>query len=134
VAAANAGQATVCSLASSVRLSRLPPRLGDGATKPAAASLRPLLDREPVAAKDYRGHRAVVLLTLAFAPVKRAIADLRLGIRRGGRMSRTRIAPRGSRANSVCPHYAHNQVMSCDVVRTRQGYNLQVCWPAVPDP
>ena len=46
---------------------------------PAAARLRPLLDREPVAAQDGPGDRAIEVLTLAFAPVKRAIPGVRLG-------------------------------------------------------
>jgi len=46
---------------------------------PAAAPLRPLLDREPVAAQDGPGQRAIAVLTLAFAPVKRAIPRVRLG-------------------------------------------------------
>ena len=71
--------------------------------RPAAAPLRPLLDREPVAAQDGPGHRAIAALTLAFAPVTRAVPGLRLGIRRAGRMSPTRSARRGSRGRSVCP-------------------------------
>src|SRR5713226_2901294 len=47
---------------------------------PAAAPLRTLLDREPVAAQDAPGHRAIVVLTFAFAPVKRAIPGVRLGL------------------------------------------------------
>jgi len=46
---------------------------------PAAAPLHPLLDREPVAAQDGSGQGAIAVLTLAFAPVKRAIPGVRLG-------------------------------------------------------
>jgi hypothetical protein len=46
---------------------------------PAAAPLRSLLDREPVAAQDGPGQRAIAVLTLAFAPVTRAMLGVRLG-------------------------------------------------------
>jgi len=71
--------------------------------RPAAAPLRPPLAREPVAAQDGPGHRAIAVLTLAFAPVTRAVPGLRLGSRRAGRIQPTRIARRGSRGRSVCP-------------------------------
>jgi hypothetical protein len=74
--------------------------------RPAAAPLRPPPARAPVAAQDSPRHRAIAVLTLAFAPVPRAVPGLRLGIRRAGRMSPTRGARRGSRGNSVYPSYA----------------------------
>jgi hypothetical protein len=46
---------------------------------PAAAPLRLLLDREPVAAPDGPGHGAIAVPTLAFAPVTRAMPSVRLG-------------------------------------------------------
>jgi len=64
---------------SSVLLSMLPLPPGGAPPGPAAAPLRPLLDREPVAAQDGPGQRAIAVLTLAFAPVKRAIPGVRLG-------------------------------------------------------
>src|SRR3990167_4222057 len=69
--------------------------------RPAAVPLRPPLAREPVATQDGPGHRAIAVLTLALAPVTRAVPGLRLGIRRAGRMSPTRIARRGSRGRGV---------------------------------
>ena len=45
----------------------------------------------PVAAQDGPGQRAIAVLTLAFAPVTRAVPGLRLGIRAGGRIVPTRI-------------------------------------------
>jgi hypothetical protein len=65
--------------ASSVFLSMLPLPPGGGAPGPAAAPLRPLLDRGSVAAHDGPGQRGFVVLTLAFAPVKRTIPGVRLG-------------------------------------------------------
>ena len=59
-----------------------------------------------MAAQDGPGHRAIAVLTLAFAPVTRAVPGLRLGIRRAGRMSPTRVARGGSRGRSVCPSHA----------------------------
>ncbi len=52
---------------------------------------------EPVAAQDGPGHRAIAVLTLAFAPVTRAVPGLRLGNRRAGRMSPTRVVRREKR-------------------------------------
>jgi hypothetical protein len=46
---------------------------------PAAAPLRPLRDREPVAAQDGRGQRAIAVPTPVFAPVTRALPGVRLG-------------------------------------------------------
>jgi hypothetical protein len=48
-------------------------------SSPRTAPLRPLLDREPVAAQDGLGHRAIAVLTLAFALLKRPIPGVRLG-------------------------------------------------------
>jgi len=56
-------------------------------------------------ARDGPGQRAIAVRTLAFAPVKRVMPGVRLGIRRGGRMSPTRVARRGSRGSSVCPSF-----------------------------
>ncbi len=56
-------------------------------------------------------HRAIAALTLAFAPVTRAVPGLRLGIRRAGRISPTRAARRGSRGRSVCPIYAQREAI-----------------------
>ena len=47
--------------------------------RPRSRTPPPALDREPVAAQDGPGQRAIAVLTLAFAPVKRAIPGVRLG-------------------------------------------------------
>ena len=60
----------------------LAPRARSGAPAPpgpAAAPLGPLRDREPVAAPDVPGQRAIAVLTLAVAPVKQAPPGVRLG-------------------------------------------------------
>jgi hypothetical protein len=57
--------------------SPLPP--GGGAPSAPTPPPRPLLDREPVAAQDGSGQRGIAVLTLAFAPVTRAIPGVRLG-------------------------------------------------------
>jgi transposase-like protein len=44
--------------------------------RPSAAPLRGLLDRAPVAVQDGSGQRAIGVLTLALAPVKRALAGV----------------------------------------------------------
>jgi hypothetical protein len=84
-----------------------------------------MLDKELVLAQDSPGHRAIVVLTLAFASVKRAIPGVRLG-QQGGRISPTRMAWRGSRGSSVYPFYAlkPSTATSIEVVRPASAQSI----------
>jgi len=68
----------------------------------AAAALRPALDRQSVTEQDGLGQQATALLTLAFLLVKQVIAGDHAGGWRGGQISPSRHARRGSGGNGVC--------------------------------
>jgi hypothetical protein len=73
---------------------------------PASPALRPLLDREPVAAQsgsESAGDRGP---KPRLRPGKAGRPGVRPGVRREGALGLTRVARRRSRGSSVCPSYA----------------------------
>jgi hypothetical protein len=78
---------------------------------PAAAPLHPRLDREPAAAHLRWGPRAIAVLTLAFAPVTRAMPGVRLGP--AGEAACRPPALRGEGAEGTA-----SVLCACDVVGT----------------
>ena len=85
---------------------------------PAAAPLRTLLDREPVAAQDGSGQRGIAVLTLAFAPVTRAIPGVRLGPEEAAFRP---PASRGEGAEGTPSVHAHEYVIRSLRVRGLMG-------------
>ena len=87
---------------------------------PNAAPLRPLLDREPVAAQDGSGQRGIAVLTLAFAPVTRAIPVSGWGPQRRPHFAHPQCAAREPREQRLSVH-AHEYVIRSLRVRGLMG-------------